>query len=104
MTAHAHPSGAHDAFIEHVAETLIQIGELVHPGDPVAATEFALAGAGWQPGEYAIRERQLPDRPMATDDLDPETGEEWGVGPDIDPEEELAFEGQQEIEDQEAGQ
>lgn len=103
MTDHLCPSAeAHERFIAHTAEALIMIGEAVYPGDPVKATEWALTGAGWEPGEFTIRLR--PQRPMDTSDIDPATGEEFGVGPDIDPDAELSVECERDLNEQEAGQ
>jgi hypothetical protein len=86
----------HEAFLDHTAAAIVSIATAAFPRDPVKAAALAL---------YAATAAMLPEpvRPMDTSDIDPETGEEFGVGPDTEPEEELAYEAQQELEEQEAG-
>jgi hypothetical protein len=82
MTDHlCESTEAHERFIAHTVDTLIQLGEIAYPHDPVAAARYALRSAGWQDSEVEVRLRQLPERPMDTSDLDPETGEPYGVIP-----------------------
>jgi len=79
-------------FLRHTAETIYQLAETAHPGDPRAAARTAVLAASEgepKPGflvDYLTRCCSScapePQRPMDTSDIDPETGEEWGVIPE----------------------
>jgi hypothetical protein len=51
------------------------VAAAAHPDDPEAACQLALDSVQFAAGPEA-------DRPMDTSDLDPETGEAWGVVPE----------------------
>jgi len=64
-----------EKFLDHAAATIVAVATAAHPHDPVAAAELALAVVG---GTASIQ----PMRPMDTSDIDPGTGEEFGVIPE----------------------
>jgi hypothetical protein len=90
-----HLNGTCEQFLDHTAAMIVAVATAAHPDDPAAACELALSSVEFAAGPEACR-------PMDTTDLDPETGEEYGVGPDIEYEEELAYRAEQELEEQEA--
>jgi hypothetical protein len=100
MTQECHHTGTceqfREKFLDHTAAAVVAVATATHPNDPVAASTLALSIVGWTPS--------LADRPMDTSDIDPDTGEEFGVGPDYDTEQEIADEASQELAEQETGQ
>jgi hypothetical protein len=89
----------HISWLAHTAETIMRMGEIAYPHNPQAAVRYAI--------EYATNgpvETLLPQRPMDTSDIDPETGEQFGVGPEIDPDDELSAECERDLNEQETDQ
>jgi hypothetical protein len=67
--------GTCEQFADHTAAMIVAVATAAHPDDPQAAIELSLRAVDWT---ASIGTHRLMD----TSDLDPETGEVWGVVPD----------------------